>query len=79
MKPLTVSVFFFALAFEWVFIETHSIESGGYRSGKYAVRRCVRASFSPEILQAGAVKGLTITIYFINPSGKLKLSKNICQ
>ena len=24
----------------------------------YTVRRCVRASFSPEILQAGEVKGL---------------------
>ena len=29
-----------------------------YRSGKYTVCRRVRAPFSPETLQAGAVKGL---------------------
>ena len=29
-----------------------------YRTGKYAVCRRVRPSFSPEILQAGAVKEL---------------------
>ena len=29
-----------------------------YRTGKYAVCRCVRAFFSPNILHAGAVKGL---------------------
>ena len=29
-----------------------------YRTGKYPIRRGVRASFSPEILRAGAVKGL---------------------
>jgi len=29
-----------------------------YRTGKRAVCRCVRASFSPEILHAEAVKGL---------------------
>ena len=29
-----------------------------YRTGKYTVCRRVRASFSPEILQAGEVKGL---------------------
>ena len=32
-----------------------------YRTGKYTVCRRVRASFSPEILQVGAVKGLIIT------------------
>ena len=31
-----------------------------YRTGKYTVWRQVRASFSPEILHAGAVKGLNI-------------------
>ena len=31
-----------------------------YRTGKYTVCRCVRAFFSPEILQAGAVKGLKV-------------------
>ena len=29
-----------------------------YRTGKSTVCRSVRASFSPEILKAGAVKGL---------------------
>ena len=31
-----------------------------YRTGKYTVCRRVRASFSPEILQAVAVKGLIV-------------------
>ena len=31
-----------------------------YRTRKQTVCRCVGASFSPEILQAGAVKGLTL-------------------
>ena len=30
-----------------------------YRAGKYTVCRRIRASFSPEILQAGAVKGVS--------------------
>ena len=38
----------------------HSIESGCYRTGKYTVCRHVRASFSPEIGQAGAVTGLNL-------------------
>ena len=38
-------------------VETHSIENGCYRTRKYTVCRRVRSSFSPEILQAGAVKG----------------------
>ena len=29
-----------------------------HRTGKYTVCRCVRESFSPDILQAGTVKGL---------------------
>ena len=33
-----------------------------YRTGKYPVCRRVRVSFSPEILQAGAVKGLTMAV-----------------
>ena len=55
----TVIVFFFELACERVFIKMHSIESRCYRTGKYTVCRRVRASFSPEILQAGTVKGLS--------------------
>ena len=31
-----------------------------YRTGKYTVFRRVCASFSPEMLQAGAVKGLIL-------------------
>ena len=34
-----------------------------YRTGKYTVCRSVHASFRPDILQAGAVKGL-IAMYF---------------
>ena len=30
-----------------------------YRTGKYTICRRVRAFFSPEVLQAGAVKGLS--------------------
>ena len=36
----------------------HRIENRCYRTGKYTVCRRVRASFRPEILHAGAVKGL---------------------
>ena len=39
-------------------MKTQSTESRCYRSGQYTVCRRVRASFSPEILLAGAVKGL---------------------
>ena len=38
-----------------------------YKTGKYTVCRRVRAFFSPEILQAGAVKGL---IRFDEAEGK---------
>ena len=33
-----------------------------HRTGKYHVYRRVRASFSPEILQAVAVKGLSLMV-----------------
>ena len=59
LKPVTVSVLFFALLHERIFIETHSTESRCYRSEKYTVWRRVRASFGPETLPAGTVKGLT--------------------
>jgi len=62
-QPLSLSVFFFTLACERIFIKTHGIENRCYRTGKYTVCRLVRASFSPEILQAGAVKGLTFSEY----------------
>ena len=40
-------------------MKTLNIESRSYWTGKYTVCRHVRASFSPEILQAVAVKGLS--------------------
>ena len=58
LKPVTVSVLFFALLCERIFSETRSIESRRYGSEKYIVCMRVRAFFSPEILQAAAVKGL---------------------
>ena len=36
----------------------------GCRAGKYTVCSRVRVSFSPEILQAGAVKGLMFVALF---------------
>ena len=48
-ETLIVSVFFFALACERIFIKTHSIKSRCYRSEKYTVCMHVRVSFSPEI------------------------------
>ena len=44
------------------FIKMHSTESSCYRTRKYTVCRRVCASFSREILQAGAVKGLKATV-----------------
>ena len=61
LQTHTVSVFFFALACERIFFEAHNIESRCYTTGKYTVCRRVHASFSPEILQAGAVKGLMVS------------------
>ena len=61
LKHLGLFVFFFAPACERLFITTHSTESRCYKTRKYTVCRHVHASFSPEILQAGAVKGLTST------------------
>ena len=55
LKPFS---FLFALARERVFIESHSIESRCYRTGKYTACRRLCPFYSPEILQAGAVKGL---------------------
>ena len=60
LKPLNLFVFFFTLACEKVFNKTHSIENRCYRSGKYTVCRRIRASFIPETLHAGTVKGLTV-------------------
>ena len=65
LKPITVSVFFFfALACERIFIKTHSFESRCYGRGKSTVCRRVRASFSPEIWQARAVKVFFFFFFF---------------
>ena len=53
LKPLSLFAFFFS-------IKTHRIENKCYATGKYTVCRRVRAAFSKEILQAGAVKGLNL-------------------
>ena len=52
-----------ALACEKIFIKTHSTESRCYRTGNYTVYRHVPASFRPEIVQAGAVKGFCLVHY----------------
>ena len=55
------------------FVKTHSIESRCHcRTRKYTVSRHVPASFSLEVLQAGAVKGLrTMLTYFSSPLGQM--------
>ena len=45
--------------------KTQSIESRSYWMGKYTVCRRVRASFSSEMLPAGAVKGLINCLSFV--------------
>jgi len=62
LKARSRFAFFFALACENIFIKPHSIENGCYKTGKYTVCRCVHASFGPEIVQAGAVKGLSALV-----------------
>ena len=72
-KPFSLFVFFFALVCEMTFIKTHSVESRCHcRTRKYTVSRHVPASFSLEVLQAGAVKGLrTMLTYFSSPLGQM--------
>ena len=60
LKPLSLFVFFFAQSCKRIFTKAHSIESRCYRTGKYTVCRRVLSSLSPEILQAGTVKGLKL-------------------
>ena len=57
-KPLGLFVCFFALGIERILIKTQM----RYWTGKYTVCRCARASFSPEIVQAAAVKGLSVVV-----------------
>ena len=58
LKPLSFFLFFFTLACETISLKTHSIESGRVTGPENIL--FAGASFSPENLQAGAVKGLTI-------------------
>ena len=73
LKPLTVSVLIFALSCERIFIERHSIGSRCYRIGKYTVYRRFRASFSPEILQSGAAKGLSFRLWNLLGTGPVSV------
>ena len=61
LTPLSLSVFIFALARERSFIKTHSTERRRVIGQENIVCRCIHAAFSPEISQAGAVKGLKAT------------------
>ena len=63
MRNLTPSAFFllfFALACEGIFIKMQTLKYIYYRTGIYTVCRLVLASFSPEIVEAAAVKGLIL-------------------
>ena len=46
-----------------IFIKTYSIENRCYMTWNYTVCKCVRASLSLDILQAGAVDGLKDPAY----------------
>ena len=50
------------MACERISIKRHSIEKRRYRTGKYTVCRRLRSFFRREILQAGAVMGLTFPL-----------------
>ena len=55
---LNLSVFFLALACKTISIKTHSTESRFVTAPENILFGGVRVFFSPEMLQAGAVKGL---------------------
>ena len=59
-KRISLSVFLLALASEMSFIKMHSVESRRVIGPENVLCVCRRvcASFSPEIVQAGAVKWL---------------------
>ena len=58
LKPLGLFVFSFALPSERIFMKTHSTEGTCVIRPENTVCRHIRAAFSPETLQALAVKGL---------------------
>ena len=73
---LFVFLSFFTLACERTVIKMHNIESRCYRTGKYTICRHVHVSFSPEILQAGAMKELKILWSVWEFGGLLKQQNN---
>ena len=64
MKSLSLLNLFLALGCERISTKTFSTESRfvRLRTGKYTICRRLGVLFSPEILQAGAVKGLTLYV-----------------
>ena len=58
LKSLSLSVFVFTLACERIFIESIALKVDVLHDRKIYTCRRILVSFSPDILQAGAVKGL---------------------
>ena len=73
VKLFSLFVLFFALACQRVLMKTCNTENRCHRTGKYTVCRRVRASFSPEILQAVAVKELMKLMFPIDRLYQRKL------
>ena len=64
LKPFLLFAFFFTLACERSLIKTHSAESRCVTGPEnIPFLRCICASFSQEILHAGAVKGLMEAVH----------------
>ena len=63
-KPLSFSVFFFALECERILIRTHSNESRCDIEPENRLFAGCPCTFSPESLQAEAVKGLSLFDFF---------------
>ena len=69
LKSLSPVLSFFGLARGRIFIKTHSIESRCVIEPEKKMKkvcRCVCASFSPEMLQAGAAKGLIFLTHWVS-------------
>ena len=60
---LSQSFVCFFCFFLFYFFNSFTCMQQSNRTGKYIVCRWVHASFSPEILPAGAVKGLTFLLH----------------
>ena len=78
LKPFKPFCFLFALACERTFITTHNIESRCVIGPENILFfRRVRASFSPEIVQVGAVKGLKPHITEGGLSAELRSAESV--